>query len=151
MSLELALQQATAAFQQNTAAVEKLIAALTTAPAENADAIAAPAAEKKRTKKEAAPAAPAGEPEKEPSAPSPETGASDASETEDAAPAKAPATYDDVKAVITALSAKKGAKASRELLTRFGGTKTFQDVPSDRWSEIIASAQALLAEEEIPF
>lgn len=161
MSLELALERNTAAKEQNTAALEKLIALL--GNAENSPAIAAPAAEDppkaKRTKKEAAPAAQPGEPETrstapetpaastEESAPSPETTAADAPTTEAVATATEPLTYAQVQAATIGLVKERGRDVAIKVLGSFGAKKADQ-IPEDKWPDYLAAVEA---ETEIPF
>lgn len=138
MSLELALQQATAAFQLNTALLQQLIAILA---AENTPAITAPAAEDlpkaKRTKKEAAPV----EPVQEPTAPSPASTATDASETVAVAPATKAPTYADAAAAITRVVKEMGTPTAKALLSAFGASN-LKGVPEVRYAEVIAAADA---------
>ena len=142
MSLELALQQATAAFQLNTALLQKLIAILA---AENTPAITAPAAEDlpkaKRTKKEALAGATVGEPVQEPPAPSPASTATDASETAAVAPATKAPTYADAAAAITRVVKEMGTPTAKALLSTFGASN-LKGVPEDRYAEVIAAADA---------
>lgn len=143
MSLELALQNATAAFQQNTAAIEKLIAALTTAPA----ATEPDPPKTRRTKKEAAPVEQPGEPQPvgEASAPSPEPGATDAQETAGVATATEP-TYTEAAAAVTALIDASGRTAAGYLLKSFGA-KNLKEVDPARYRELIAAANDMV----VPF
>jgi hypothetical protein len=142
MSLELALQQATAAFQLNTALLQQLIAILA---AENSAEITAPAAEDppkaKRTKKEAAPVEPVGEPEQAPTAPSPASTASAASETVAVAPATKAPTYADAAAAITRVVKEMGTPTAKALLSAFGASN-LKGVPEARYAEVIAAADA---------
>ena len=142
MSLELALQQATAAFQLNTALLQQLIAILA---AENAPAITAPTAEDlpkaKRTKKEAAPVEPVGEPVQEPTAPSPASTATAASETVAVAPATKTPTYADAAAAITRVVKEMGTPTAKALLSAFGASN-LKGVPEARYAEVIAAADA---------
>ena len=142
MSLELALQQATAAFQLNTALLQQLIAILV---AENAPAITAAAAEDlpkaKRTKKEAAPVEPVGEPVQEPTAPSPASTATAASETVAVAPAIEALDYDAVLKVLTALAKSKGSPAVFEILLDVANVKNLKLVDLALYPEIVARAQ----------
>lgn len=142
MSLELALQQATAAFQLNTALLQQLIAILA---AENAPAITAPAAEDlpkaKRTKKEALAGATVGEPVQEPPAPSPASTATDASETAAVAPATKAPTYADAAAAITRVVKEMGTPTAKALLSAFGASN-LKGVPEARYAEVIAAADA---------
>lgn len=142
MSLELALQQATAAFQLNTALLQQLIAILA---AENTPAITAPTAEDlpkaKRTKKEAAPVEPVGEPVQEPTAPSPASTATAASETVAVAPATKAPTYADAAAAITRVVKEMGTPTAKALLSAFGASN-LKGVPEARYAEVIAAADA---------
>lgn len=142
MSLELALQQATAAFQLNTALLQQLIAILV---AENAPAITAAAAEDlpkaKRTKKEAAPVEPVGEPVQEPTAPSPASAVTAASETVAVAPATKAPTYADAAAAITRVVKEMGTPTAKALLSAFGASN-LKGVPEARYAEVIAAADA---------
>lgn len=160
MSLELAIQN-------NTAAIERLIAVLTeTVPqpvtvnldtgmvskgdqveqlAENSSANAAePAAKetKKRAKKEAAPAA-LGEPAQEVSAPALEPGASDAPATEAAAIATKPPTYADAAAAVTSVIKTKGTPAAKDLLKAFGA-ETLKGVKPEQFGAVISACEAVL-------
>lgn len=157
MSLELAIQQ-------NTAAIERLISVLTeTLPqpvtvnigefpppsqdAENSGAIAADVAEepapakKTRAKKEAAPVAPA---PLETSAPAPEAGATDASETEAAAVPIDPPTYADAAAAVTEVIKARGTAVAKKILGRVGG-KTLKDVVPEDFPAVICACELELA------
>ena len=142
MSLELALQQATAAFQLNTALLQQLIAILV---AENAPAITADGEEDppkaKRTKKEAPAEATAGEPVQEPTAPSPASTATAASETVAVAPATKAPTYADAAAAITRVVKEMGTPTAKALLSAFGASN-LKGVPEARYAEVIAAADA---------
>jgi hypothetical protein len=142
MSLELALQQATAAFQLNTALLQQLIAILA---AENTPAITAAGEDDppkaKRTKKEAAPVEPAGEPVQEPTAPSPAPTATAASETVAVAPATKAPTYADAAAAITRVVKEMGTPTAKALLSAFGASN-LKGVPEARYAEVIAAADA---------
>ena len=141
MSLELALQQATAAFQLNTALLQQLIAILV---AENAPAITAAGEDDppkaKRTKKEA-PVEPVGEPVQEPTAPSPASTATAASETVAVAPATKAPTYADAAAAITRVVKEMGTPTAKALLSAFGASN-LKGVPEARYAEVIAAADA---------
>jgi hypothetical protein len=155
MSLELALQQATAAFQLNTALLQQLIAILA---AENTPAITAPAAEDlpkaKRTKKEAPAEATAGEPVgepvqepvQEPTAPSPASTVTAASETVAVATATKAPTYADAAAAITRVVKEMGTPTAKSLLSAFGASN-LKGVPEARYAEVIAAA----ADATVPF
>jgi hypothetical protein len=156
MSLELALQQATAAFQRNTAAVEKLIIALTTAPAplpaeDEPDQIlgeqvgGAAKGKKPRAKKEAAPEVRPGEPASEATAPSPEPGATAAPATEDVAAPADPITYKDVTAAAIALIKACGndKRKAQDIIQSFGVEHSGQLKPEQYPAVIDALNEAL--------
>lgn len=150
MSLEIAIQQ-------NTAAIERLIGILTeTLPqpvtvniGEIKEAAAEAVEEKpkaKRAKKEAAPALAGEQPEapaSEPSAHAPEPGASAASETEAAAAATEPTAYADVAAATTRLIKARGTPFAKEML-RANGWANAKEIPPESWDAWIAEVEQVL-------
>jgi hypothetical protein len=146
MSLELALQEATAAMKELVALLRNQ------SPAENNVPITASAAEDppktKRVKKEAAPEAPAGEPAApEESAPSTEPTATDAPATEAAAAPTRQLEYADVSEATLRLVKVKGTKHVKDLLAKYN-YGTAKDIPMDMWPAWI---EVCNAETEIPF
>lgn len=67
----------------------------------------------------------------------------DNSEQSEKAEGESPATYEDAKKVVLALSAKKGRTALEALLKDFGATK-LPDVKPEQYGELIAAANAQL-------
>ena len=153
MSLELAIQQ-------NTAAIERLIGILTEtlpqpvtinigdAPIETLPKVSEEAFEgttadppkKTRAKKEAAP-----EPRPlEQTAPAPASGATAASATE-AAAAPTKLTYTDAATAITQVITAKGTPAAKEILKAFGAEKSLKEVSPAQYAAVISACQAVLA------
>jgi hypothetical protein len=145
MSLELALQEATAAMKELVALLRNQ------SPAENNAPIAASAAEDppkaKRSKKEVLQAAPVGEPVEEATAPSTEPTATDAPATEAAAAPSKQLEYADVSEATLRLVKVKGTKHVKDMLAQHG-YGTAKDIPMDMWPAWIAACNA---ETEIPF
>jgi hypothetical protein len=144
MSLELALQQ-------NTAAINALIEILKTgavpvAPAAEEQAPEAPKA--KRTKKEAAPAT-AGEPASAPKAEASADGEPAAPEKPAASPASSTTTeakqvtYTEAAAAVTNVAKKKGRDVAVEILAKFGA-KTLGEVKASSYAKVIAECEAVL-------
>lgn len=131
MSLELAIQE-------NTAAIRELIAALTVSSAAQvtllaeATAPAKPAPAKKAVKAEPAPAPAPEIKAEEPVAPAP-------------APAAEPAIpYSNVATAVTELAKTKGRQAAVDLLTSFGVAKA-TELKAEQYGAVIAAAQVAMA------
>jgi hypothetical protein len=144
MSLELALQEATAAMKELVALLRNQ------SPAENNAPIAASDAEDppktKRGKKEVLQAAPVGEFVEEATAPSPEPTATDAPATEAAAAPTEPLTYADVKSRTLDLIEVRGRDAAVKVLAGFGVQRADQ-IEEARWPAYLAAVEL---EKEIP-
>lgn len=143
MSLELALQQNTAALNAQAAAINALAAILTAGgasvlPAVNVEAGEQPApAESTKTtrtkpKKEAAPAA--------------ETVAeAGTSEDEPGEQTSAAPTYTETMPFVINVSRAKGREAALDVLRKYGATKGLSEVKASDYAKVIADCKALLA------
>jgi hypothetical protein len=143
MSLEIAIQQNTAAINALIEILSKGLGVTTISP----DALEEQVLEKKplakRVKKEAAPAAPEGEPT---SAPSPASTVSDAPEAAAAATATKAATYDEAAKAVTAVASKHGRAAALEILERSKpGAKSLRDIDATDYGAVVCACELALA------
>lgn len=144
MSLEIAIQQ-------NTAAINELVAllkggAVIPPPAEDQALPAESTRTTRKKPKEAAPEAPAGEPEKPAaSAPSQASTAAPAQTTEAAAAAteQKQINYSDAAVCVNKVAARKGRAAAVEILAKFGA-KTLQEVKASSYGDVIKACEAVL-------
>ena len=145
MSLELAIQQNTAAINALIEILSKGLGATIVSPDALEEQVLEEKPKAKRLKKEAAPEAPAGEPASEPSAPAPASGANAASATAAAASQVAePVTREQVSKALTTLASKKGRDAAMKVLNAIG-CKNLGEVDAASYAALLADCEAALS------